>query len=62
MEPAGGFEQLAGAWAIGWANQAIALHQVNQMGSTAIPDAQPALEQGSGCLAEFEDQAHSVIE
>ena len=33
MEPAGGFEQLAGAWAVGWANQAIPLHQINEMGS-----------------------------
>lgn len=44
VKPAGSLEQLSGARAVGGANQAIALHQINEMGSPAVADAQPALE------------------
>src|ERR1035437_8015750 len=62
VEPAGGFKQFAGAGAVGGAYQAVAFHQVNQVGGAAVADSQPPLEERRGRLAELEDQAHGIVE
>ena len=62
MQPAGSLQQFAGAGAVGGANQAVALHQVDQMGGAAVADAQPPLQQRRGSLAELEDQRYGVVE
>ena len=39
----GGFEDFAGLAAVGGADQAVALHHVDEVGGAAVADAQPAL-------------------
>src|ERR1035437_6262022 len=62
VEPAGGFKQFAGAGAVGGAYQAVAFHQVNQVGGAAVADSHPPLEARRGRLAELEDQGHGIVE
>ena len=62
MQPAGGFEEFAGAGAVGGADKAVALHEVDQMGGAAVADAEASLEERGGGFAEFEDQADGVVE
>ena len=62
MEPAGGFEEFAGAGAVGGADEAVALHEVDQMGGAAVADAETSLEERGGGFAELEDQADGVVE
>ncbi len=62
MQPAGVFEQFAGARAVGRAYQAVALHEVDEVSGAAVADAQAALQQRRRGFAEFEDQADGVVE
>ena len=60
-QPVGRLEDLAGFGAVCGADDAVALHHVDQVGGAAVADAQAALQQGSRSLAELEHQPHSVF-
>src|ERR1700733_13359641 len=62
IEPVGWFEDLAGLRAVGGADDSVALHHVDQGRRAAIAYAQAPLQQGSGGLAEFQDQPYRVLE
>lgn len=59
--PVGRLEDLARLGAIRRADDAVALHQVDEVGSASVANAQAALQQGSGCLAELQHQSHRVV-
>src|SRR5487761_1325475 len=61
LKPAARFEDLAWAGAVGGADNSIALHQVNQVSGAAVANAHATLQQGSGSLAEFQDEANRVL-
>src|SRR6185437_13099418 len=46
----------------GSAHNPVSFHQINQVGGSAITNAQAPLQQGSGSLAELDDQAHRILE
>src|SRR5690242_1043961 len=62
IEPAGTLKDFAGLGAVGGANDAVFLHQINQVSGAAIADAQAPLQQGSGGFSELDDQAHGIFE
>jgi len=62
VEPAGGFEEFAGAGAVGGADEAVAFHEVDEVGGAAVADAEAALEERGGGFAELEDEAYGVVE
>lgn len=61
MEPVGRFEEFAGTWTIGSADQAVTLHEIDQMRGTSVADAQPPLKEGRGGLAELEDETNRIV-
>ncbi len=61
-EPVGFLEDLAGLGTVRGPNDAILFHQVNEVSGATIADAQAALQQGSGGLAELDDEANGIFE
>src|SRR5215472_6342685 len=61
-QPVWPLEDLAGLGAIGCTDNSVALHQVDEVRGAAIPDAQSALQQGSGSLAVLQHDAHCILE
>ena len=45
VEPAWGFEEFAGAGAVRGADEAVAFHEVDEVGGAAVADAEAALEE-----------------
>src|SRR5215472_13474736 len=62
VQPTRRFQQLARPRAVRRSYKPIALHEVDQVRRTAVADAQAPLEQGSGSLAEFKDEAYGIVE
>src|SRR5215469_3143219 len=60
-QPVGALEDFAGLRAVGSANDAIALHEIDEVRGASVPDAQAALQQGSGCLAILQHDADGIL-
>src|SRR5262245_20424116 len=60
-QPVGTLEDLTRFGTVGGAHNAVLLHQVDQVGGAAVADAQPALQQRRGSLAELDDQPNRVL-
>ena len=53
-DPVGTLEDFSGLGAIGGSYYAVAFHQIDEVGSAPVADAQPALQKGSGGFAELD--------
>src|SRR5271165_1631269 len=62
MQPPRVLQQLARPRTIRRPDQSVPLHQIDQVRSPAVADAQPPLQQGSRSLAKLEDQSYRVVE
>src|SRR5579883_1377102 len=60
-DPVGAFEDFAGFGAVGGSDNAVVLHEIDEVGRAAVSDAQAALQQRSRGLAELHHQAHGVV-
>src|SRR5437899_3005578 len=56
------FQHLARLRPVGRSNNAIALHQIDEMSGAPVADAQPPLQQGSGSFPELHHQPNRVVE
>src|SRR5215469_6756154 len=59
-EPVRTLQHLARLGTVGGAHDAVSFHEIDQVSGASVADAQPPLQQRSGCLAKFDDQAHGV--
>src|ERR1035441_672376 len=62
MQPARSLQQFARAGAVCRANQAISLHEIDEVRGAAIPDSKPPLQQRSRGFAKFKNQTYCVVE
>src|SRR5260221_8419260 len=58
LQPVGPLQYLSRLGTVRRAHDAVALHQVDEVSCAPIADAQAALQQGSGRLAELEHEPH----
>ena len=60
-EPVGTLEDFAWLGAVGGADDAVALHQIDEVGGAAVADAQTPLQKRGRSLAVFQHDAHGVL-
>src|SRR6266404_4709405 len=58
--PVGTLQYFAWLGTIGGADDAVLLHQIDEVRGAAVADAQAALQQRSGSFAELDDQLHGI--
>src|ERR1022692_914156 len=61
VEPVGALEDFARLAAVGRADDAVALHAIQNARGASVAEAQMTLQGGSGCLAHLQHEAHGVL-